>query len=282
MATGGGNPRSVFQPCHWPVKSTKLQSFARFFFFSPFFFFVSHSRAHVVPSFRLSLGRNSGHAMCQLGNRGTLVQFSQPIWGSRHFVPQVMCQHFLTRLSSDLKKVEKVANLRYDKRDFSSVLFFFNLTSLGKIIALCKCQKKGLNLLTVRRLGLKLAAACWLINLCHKKNPITNMVKMGADRRPFPSDLLSLKHFWISLLTSIKTSTASKTGSTPPRRMWGSWLDTQGEEKWIRNRLITLKREAFSTNTPAWWAAAEKMGPFERLSRQLNWKKWQSTMAFHE
>lgn len=56
-------------------------SVAFYFFYLAFFFFVSRSRAHVVPSFRLSLGRNSGHAMCQLGNRGTVVQFSQPIWG---------------------------------------------------------------------------------------------------------------------------------------------------------------------------------------------------------
>lgn len=32
------------------------------------------SRAHVVPSFRLSLGRKLGHAVCQLGNRGTVVE----------------------------------------------------------------------------------------------------------------------------------------------------------------------------------------------------------------
>lgn len=111
-------------------KVLSLRALPGFFFF---FFYVLRSRAHVVPSFHLSLGRNSGHAMCQLGNRGTAVQFSQPIWQSRHFVPQVMCQHFLTLLSSDLKRAKKVANLRYDKRDFSFVLFFFNLTSLVEL-----------------------------------------------------------------------------------------------------------------------------------------------------
>lgn len=108
IATGGGERRSVFWPCHWPVKSTELQSFAHFL-----------SPAHVVPSSRLSLGRKLGHAMCQLGNRGTAVKFSQPIWGSQHSVLRVICQPSCAAILWSENTFPKSAHFkgRYDEKD---------------------------------------------------------------------------------------------------------------------------------------------------------------------
>lgn len=108
IATGGGERRSVFWPCHWPVKSTELQSFAHFL-----------SRAHIVPSSHLSLGGKLGHAMCQLGNRGTAVKFSQPIWGSQHLVLRVICQPSCAAILWSENTFPKSAHFkgRYDEKD---------------------------------------------------------------------------------------------------------------------------------------------------------------------
>lgn len=95
----------------------------------------------------------------------------------------------LAFLSSDLKR-ERRKRQTWDmtRGTFSS-------------ISPSKSQKKEWPLWPWEALDWNLLRHQWLINLCHKRNPITNMVKTGADSRPFHSDLPSLKRFCTSLWT---------------------------------------------------------------------------------
>lgn len=179
IATGGGERRSVFWPCHWPVKSTELQSFAHFL-----------SRAHVVPSSRLSLGRKLGHAMCQLGNRGTAVKFSQPIWGSQHLELRVICQPSCAAILWSENTFPKSAHFkgRYDEKD----LLISRLAGQTHHTHARQTSKKkgGQTFLEVfhKKIAPRLLQALdgdlfepYGLLICFKKNnSITNVPKMGA------------------------------------------------------------------------------------------------------
>lgn len=178
IATGGGERRSVFWPCHWPVKSTGLQSFAHFL-----------SRAHVVPSSRLSLGRKLGHAMCQLGNRGTVAKISQPIWGSQHLVLRVICQPPCAAILWSENTFPKSAHFkgRYDEKD---LLISRLAGQTHHTHARQTTKKRGQTFFEVfhRKIASRLLQALdgdlfepYGLFICFKKNNwITNVPKIGA------------------------------------------------------------------------------------------------------